>query len=156
MGGVIMSGIEYQADRLQRAFKSFIRSHQFRDRNEMSPFGVTVTQCYAIDTLGDSGGLTMSVLAERMYLTTATMTGVVNELVKKGLAERKSDPRDRRLIRVVLTDIGQETYERIRDALLDRYTDILGRLDLSGEDVEKVISVLNELTAVSRGDCSVA
>lgn len=149
-----MSNLEVDADKLQKAFKHFIRSHQFRDRNEMSPFGVTVSQCYAVDALGDCGCLTMSQLAEKMYLTTATMTGVVDELVKKGLVERRFDQRDRRLIRVALTPKGLEVYSQIRNALLNRYVGILERLKLSGEDVEKVISVLNELTAVYRESCN--
>ena len=149
-----MGKVEDQADRLQKTLKHFIRSHQFRDRNEMSPFGVTVTQCYALDALGDSGSLTMSELAEKMYLTTATMTGVVDELVKKGLTERKFDQRDRRLIRVALTPKGLEVYDQIRGTLLNRYMDILRKLKLSGKEVDKVISVLHELTADPGESCA--
>lgn len=141
-----MPYIEDTADKLQKAFKSFIRSHQFRDRNEMIPFGVTVSQCYAIDALGDSTSLTMSELAEKMYLTTATMTGIVDELIKKGLAERKFDENDRRVIRVELTLKGKEIYGRIREKLLKRYTDILQKLKLSDKEVERIISVIEELT----------
>ena len=141
-----MPYIEDTADKLQKAFKSFIRSHQFRDRNEMIPFGVTVSQCYAIDALGDSTSLTMSELAEKMYLTTATMTGIVDELIKKGLTERKFDENDRRVIRVELTLKGKEIYGRIREKLLKRYTDILQKLKLSDKEVERIISVIEELT----------
>lgn len=143
---------QVEADKLQRAFKRFIRSYQFRDRNDMSPFGVTVTQCYTLDTLGDGGGLTMSELAEEMYLTTATMTGVVDELEKKELAERMHDERDRRLIRVALTIKGVELYGQIREALVNRHKDILNRLELSRNDVDKIIKVLEELTLRS-GEC---
>ncbi len=145
-----MSKMQERVDDLQKAFKAFMRSHQFRDRNEMSPYGVTVTQCYALDALGDCGRLTMSELAEKMYLTTATITGVVDELEKKELAERSLDSRDRRLIRVSLTGKGLEVYHQIREALLNRYRSILRRLKLSGKDVDKIVSVLNELTRMSR------
>lgn len=139
---------EDTADRLQKAFKIFIRSHQFRDRNEMIPFGVTVSQCYAIDALGDYGILTMTELAEKMYLTTATMTGIVNELIKKELAERKFDENDRRVIRVDLTLNGKEVYGRIREKVLHRYRDMVEKLKLSDKEVERIISVIEELTAV--------
>jgi MarR family 2-MHQ and catechol resistance regulon transcriptional repressor len=143
-----MSNPEDTIDRLQKAFKIFIRSHQFRDRNEMIPFGVTVSQCYAIDALGDYGSLTMSELAENMYLTTATMTGIVDELIKKELAERKFDENDRRVIRVELTLKGKEVYSRIREKVIERYRGILEKLKLSDKEVERIISVIEELTAI--------
>lgn len=143
-----MNRPEDTADRLQKAFKIFIRSHQFRDRNEMIPFGVTVSQCYAIDALGDCGSLTMTELAEKMYLTTATMTGIVDELIKKELAERKFDENDRRVIRVELTLKGKEVYRRIREKVLKRYSGIVEKLKISDKEVERIISVIEELTAV--------
>lgn len=83
-----------------------------------------------------------------MYLTTATMTGIIDESIKKELAERKFDENDRRVIRVELTLKGKEVYGRIREKVLQRYRGMVEKLKLSDKEVERIISVIEELTTV--------
>lgn len=51
--------------------------------------------------------LMMSDLARARGKTTASMTATVDQLVKRGLVTRQGDG-DRRVIRVLITDIGRE------------------------------------------------
>jgi DNA-binding MarR family transcriptional regulator len=69
-------------------------------------------------------------------------------LIKKELAERKFDENDRRVIRVELTLKGKEVYSRIREKVIERYRGILEKLKLSDKEVERIISVIEELTAI--------
>lgn len=51
--------------------------------------------------------LMMTDLARARGKTTASMTATVDQLVKRGLVTRQSDG-DRRVIRVLITDLGRE------------------------------------------------
>jgi DNA-binding MarR family transcriptional regulator len=56
----------------------------------------------------------MSQLAESSHQVSATMTGIVDRLVERGLVARERDPQDRRTLRVDLTLAGRELLEQVR------------------------------------------
>jgi DNA-binding MarR family transcriptional regulator len=51
---------------------------------------------------------TMSELAGNAHLPLPNMTSIVDRLVKKGIAKRRRDAKDRRVVRVHLTDKGKK------------------------------------------------
>jgi DNA-binding MarR family transcriptional regulator len=58
-------------------------------------------------------------LAERCYVRPATLTGVVDTLVKAGHVERRSDPRDRRSVRLALTESGRRVHDEVAELMAD-------------------------------------
>jgi len=62
---------------------------------------------------GTSDPRTPAQLAEAAGVTRATMTGLIDTLEKDGLVRREPDPRDRRMMSVLLTPEGQELVNRI-------------------------------------------
>jgi DNA-binding MarR family transcriptional regulator len=87
-----------------------IKKYQFRDRNEITSCGISVSQCYVLETLHFQGALTMNKLAEQMHLTISTITRVVDQLDRKRLIKRKQDKNDLRIRRVSLTPKGKEIF----------------------------------------------
>ena len=83
-----------------------VKKYQFRDRNQITCFGVSVSQCYVLETLHSHGPLTMQDLARRMYLSVSTLTRIVSTLVAKHLVERRESPEDGRVRLVRLTARG--------------------------------------------------
>jgi DNA-binding MarR family transcriptional regulator len=75
--------------------------------------GITHAGWQVVHSLGPTGALTQREVAERCYVTQATVTGVVDTLERDGLVVRERDERDRRLVRVRLTDEGRT---RLADA----------------------------------------
>ncbi len=68
--------------------------------------------------VGTPGRATHADLARRVWLTPATLTGVVDTLEKGGYVRRERDATDRRVVWLVLTDAGQERLQAIgRDAM---------------------------------------
>ena len=61
-------------------------------------------------------------------VTSGTMTNRVDRLVRRGLVERRPDPRDRRGVRVVLTAEGRERVDAALADLLDQEQAILAGL----------------------------
>ena len=59
--------------------------------------------------LEGEGPLPMRVLSERMDVSQASATGIVDRMEQRGLVERRRDDGDRRVVRVALTDVGRDT-----------------------------------------------
>jgi MarR family transcriptional regulator, 2-MHQ and catechol-resistance regulon repressor len=133
-----------QARRLHQAVTELVRKYQFRDRNEICCFGISVSQCYALEALAQAGELTMGALASRMQLSVSTMTRVVDQLVGRGLAQRGEDAEDRRVCCVEPTPKGRELLARISAELLEGERAILEKLP--AEHRESVIQALEELS----------
>ena len=68
---------------LHRALTDFVRQYQFRNRNEICCYGITVSQCYLLDTLSTHGPLSMQEAATHLCLKISTVTRLVDGLVKK-------------------------------------------------------------------------
>jgi DNA-binding MarR family transcriptional regulator len=62
----------------------------------------------AIKGFGGTDGLLVGALAERLLVRQNTAVELVNRLVKEGLAQRSSDPTDRRRVPVALTPLGEK------------------------------------------------
>lgn len=62
----------------------------------------------AVSELCQSGQNTMSIIAERLAIQVSSLTTSVGTLVRKGYLARQADPKDRRIIRIVLTEKGEE------------------------------------------------
>ena len=70
--------------------------------------GLTIPQFFSLVTIRHyRDGCTMGMLAERMHQCSATMTGIVDRLLKMALVERKRAENDRRLVLVRLTEKGE-------------------------------------------------
>ncbi|MDP2913641.1 MAG: MarR family transcriptional regulator [Candidatus Omnitrophota bacterium] len=67
---------------------------------------ITIPQFVVLDMLYRSGESNMTDLARHIFVTTAAMTGIVDRLVRDGCIRRAGDPKDRRMIRVMLTSKG--------------------------------------------------
>jgi DNA-binding MarR family transcriptional regulator len=66
------------------------------------------------------GPLAMKELGKRMHCDPSFVTGIADMLEKRGLAVRESDPADRRVKRLVLTDAGQQLKHQMEQEMLAR------------------------------------
>ncbi len=58
--------------------------------------------------------LSQSELADRLAVEGATMVAMIDRLVKSGLVVREPSTTDRRVKRIVLTEAGNQLYEKLR------------------------------------------
>jgi DNA-binding MarR family transcriptional regulator len=123
-----------QTERLYRVFTELIKGYQFRDRNNITSCGVSVTQCYALEVVHDRGALTMGQLAAQLYLDVSTVTRVMDQLVAGGFVQRIPDAKDRRIIRAAITERGTDQVSRIRAGLLEEYRAVLEQLPSGGRE----------------------
>ncbi len=82
---------------------------------ELSYYGVTVPQFYALLPLEKRGrACSMNELAQATQRARATMTGIIDRLVRMGLVERRRKGSDRRVVMVGLTRRGEQLLEEVR------------------------------------------
>ena len=62
----------------------------------------------AVSELGQAGQNTMTAIADSLAIQVSSLTTSVNTLVRKGYLARQADAKDRRIIRLVLTEKGEE------------------------------------------------
>ena len=85
------NGIDRDALGLYEAVAELVRVYQFRDRDRICCHDVSVTQCYALETIVEHDPLRLSALADRLFLDKSTTSRVVSTLVRKGYVEQSVD-----------------------------------------------------------------
>lgn len=95
----------------------FFVSTRWRHDQVLERHGLTPNDAEVLDTLHPVDGQPMSTLAEAWGTDASNATWVVDRLERKGLAERRADPGDRRVKLVVLTKQGEQTRDAVVRAL---------------------------------------
>lgn len=98
---------------LYRALSDLARRYQFRSRDEVCCYGLTVSQCYALQALSDKKVMASSELASRLGLDLSTTTRLVDELIRKKLAIRRRGIKDARVREIEMTEAGRRLISRI-------------------------------------------
>ena len=112
---------------------------------------VTMPQMKVLLLLRENGPLRVGILARHLNVSTPTITGIVDRLVRQELVSRQDDPTDRRVVLNVLTSRGVEMMERLHnrgDVELTRAISTLTR----GEQVELTRLLRSVSEQLERGD----
>ena len=133
---------------LQDAVADLVRVYQFRDRDRICCHDVSVTQCYALETLVEHGPMRLNTLAEWLFLDKSTTSRVVRTLVRKGYVEQRADASDGRAITLRPTRQGQRLCARITADLIEQQRQLLE--DLDPQVRAGVVQVLRRLTQAAR------
>lgn len=93
------------------------------------------------------GGLTMRALCERLDISESAGTALSDRLVARGMVARETDPADRRVVRLALTDDARSMVERYRQMKRARMAELLS--SLRREDLEHLVRIYESLVCVS-------
>jgi DNA-binding MarR family transcriptional regulator len=97
---------------------------------ELAGHSLTVPQFFTLVTIHQcEKGCTMGMLADETHQCSATMTGIIDRLLKMKLVERTRDDNDRRLVMVKLTEAGHAILQKARDERLERLRTVMKQLD---------------------------
>lgn len=73
--------------------------------------GLTTAQNHTIEIVGHEGAIKMKKLADKLGVTTGTLTVSIDRLEEKALLRRVPHKSDRRSYMIELTDEGQEVFK---------------------------------------------
>ncbi|MEI8333549.1 MAG: MarR family transcriptional regulator [Chloroflexota bacterium] len=80
----------------------------------LRPLGVSAAGGLVLGLLRDRGPMSPSDLGERLIVTRATVTGVVDSLERRGFVSRSPNPVDRRGLLVEITPAGLVVVQELR------------------------------------------
>jgi MarR family 2-MHQ and catechol resistance regulon transcriptional repressor len=141
--------LEREAEALHEALSSLVRLYQFRDRDQICCFDVSVPQCYALEAMVKDGPLTLGELAERLYVDKSTASRIVDALERKGYLGRAPHPTDARALSLSATPAGTRLVRKIRDSLIEEARAVLS--ELSPAFRREAVQFLTRLTLAAAG-----
>jgi DNA-binding MarR family transcriptional regulator len=94
---------------------------------EAADAGLTVPQYRMLSALSE-GGQRSARLAERLAVRKPTVTALADGLIAAGYVARESEEGDRRIVRLSLTEAGQDALQRADAAYLARLEPLLAEV----------------------------
>ncbi len=104
---------------------------------------MSAPQLATLRILLHDGAMPASQIAKKIMVNSSTLTGVIDRLEQKGLVSRARNDRDRRIIRIELTDWGRALAENAPPPIQVKI--IKGMRKLEQEEREKIIQSLTKL-----------
>jgi DNA-binding MarR family transcriptional regulator len=130
-----------------------IKKYQFRDRNEVTSWGISVSQCYVLETLHFNGALTVNNLADQMHLTISTITRLIDQLEGKKMVKREQDKNDLRVRLIKLTAKGEKVFLKSWENVFESEKNIFKNIKPGHRKV--LLKLLKDLNnAVDEWQCS--
>ena len=120
-----------------------------RESNYFSRGKISLPQLSVLGHLARRDDCPMHELARVLGITRPAATGLVDRLIAQGLASRRGDPKDRRVVRVNLTAKGRKVLSVIWEQKRRVITQVFGRLSAADRahylsTLEKVVKILSE------------
>jgi len=124
---------------------SLARFFQLRDRERVCRYGLTVSECYALEAIAERpAGIGINELAAALSLNKSSASRVADRLVTAGLARHGAAP-DRRSRRIVVTRRGDARHSKIKNDILTEH-----RTTLSSFDAQSLQHGTRALEALAR------
>lgn len=127
----MMSNIE----KLNQQLTEFYDKMSSWEQSVVRETGYSLAQIHTIEVLGIHGAMRMKELAQKLGITTGTLTVQIEKLVNAKLIERGAHPDDRRSIVVTLTAEGQKIHRQHNQLHVELVKDLTRYLDANEETV---------------------
>ncbi len=126
---------------IERAIKS-VRRYSQNVFNDLS-FDLTVDQWIVLKRIHESEGITQAEIADDVIKDNASVTRIIDQLVKKEVVNRQPHADDRRRFSLILTKKGVKLYDNILPVILRMRTQ--GIDGISERELKTTIKVLNKI-----------
>lgn len=105
--------------------------------------GLSFSQSMILNLLSKLKTPKMKDLAKELGVTLSNVTGIVDRLIKSGYVKRQDDPKDRRIVRIMLTKKGEEISKNIYQQKQHCINKIFSKL--SQNDRQTIIKIMEKL-----------
>jgi MarR family 2-MHQ and catechol resistance regulon transcriptional repressor len=146
------ASLAQDAEAFSRALESLARVYQLQDPRQTCTYGITLTECYALEAAAERGPLSVNDVAATLSLDKSTASRAVASLRRKGLVARRTHPKDARAIEVSATGAGFRLYRRIRESARACHRDLIE--EFSPEVRRAATALLQRVGAAERACAS--
>ncbi|MWD29441.1 MarR family transcriptional regulator [Aquicoccus sp. SCR17] len=103
------------------ALRRILRATELYGRELAQAAGLTAVQFRVLQVVAETRYCTPTDISNRMGVSLATVTSLVDKLVKQGMVHRERAKIDRRQMNIVMTEKGEAALNTAPDALQQRY-----------------------------------
>jgi DNA-binding MarR family transcriptional regulator len=122
---------------LDRAHEAYFRAIHVIDPLRLHFWdsrGATTTQLRVMHVIRQKGEPSTGELAEELRIRPATLTGLADRMERNGFVRRWTDPSDRRVVRIGLTEEGAALLDEVFVAARDYLASIFERMGPEARD----------------------
>ena len=142
-------------DRTLKAIRRIIRAVDSFSHRLESQHGVTVPQLSCLVHIAASGPLSLTDLATAVEISPSTAVGIVDRLVRKGLATRLRSDVDRRRVLITASPRGQTLVKVSPSPMQDRLASALDRLpEIERAAITRSLERVVGLMGIEHGEAS--
>lgn len=110
------------------SLRKIIQATDLHSRSLNKRFGLTGPQLLVLEEVSNHERITVTGLAKAIFLSQATVTDIINRLVKKGYLIKKKSDRDKRQVRISLSDSGAEVLKKapppLQETFIERFSNL--------------------------------
>jgi DNA-binding MarR family transcriptional regulator len=110
--------------------------------------GLTVLQLRLVHLLLANDRMSVGGLAAELNTTPASVTGLTDRLVTRGLVEREHDPDDHRVVRLTLTPKGRRMIEELQTVAAGYLTQVFEQMD--GRQLSSLVDCLEAFCSAAQ------
>jgi DNA-binding MarR family transcriptional regulator len=109
--------------------------------------GLTPGQPKVLDFLSRHNGCMQNEISAGVFTDKSTLTGILTKMEEKGLIVRKQGEKDRRAMRIYLTDLGTEKLEIVKRVFEEKESEAFKNLSLEEQTafVETFLKICKNL-----------
>ncbi len=133
-----------------RSLRRITRAIDLHSRELATRFGLTAPQLICLRIVGQTGAASPSAIAKQMALSQATVTGIIDRLAARQLAQRERTAKDRRQVTVRITEAGLALIAAAPSPLQERFARHLA--SLSAPEQERIRTTLAKIVAMMGGE----
>jgi len=128
---------------LSKKFMEFYDKLSSWELSVVKDSGLSPSQMHTIEVIGHHQNLMMRELADRLGITTGTLTVSVDRLEKLGMVRRKPHEHDRRSWLIVLTEQGKTMFEQ-HNRYHEEFTQEISH-ELSDQEIENLTRLVGRI-----------
>ncbi|MEX0923876.1 MAG: MarR family transcriptional regulator [Rhodovibrionaceae bacterium] len=132
------------------AMRRILRAADIHAKRLSRATNLKTSQLLVIQTIDESGEMTVGEIAEKVNLAQASVTAIIDRLQESGLLSRQRGDSDKRKVYVHLTEQGLEVLNRAPTALHDRFSERFSALE--GWEQLQMVAVLERVAAMMDAD----
>lgn len=136
----ISSVIFYSMDQSIRTYRMFAQK-----RLKDNGLKITIDQWLVLKTINENPDIAQNELADMVFKDNASVTRIIELLVKSTYLERKTDQKDRRKSVLKITKLGSKTIEKVYQVVLEnRQIALTGINQAELEIVDRVLKKISQ------------
>jgi DNA-binding MarR family transcriptional regulator len=130
-------------EELESLFSQMHCSFQEQTHGKHWDLEITMPQFICLKIVEKNDNCMMKELAEKLQLSLGTVTGIIDRLTKNDFVERYRDERDRRVVRVKLTEKGKNILVKATEKRKERFMNLLKEVDEA--DIKSLLESFRKL-----------